>query len=357
MVEQGSWQSPRQQQAWSGPGATGAAPVAAGAATATRGRPWLAALVAVLTEIVIIGAAFNQGVTTHILNFADKHGTSFAGLSARSFLVYAWRVSPMRGDNHGGSHQWYRELVTLGVLFVLTALLVALFVRGAVTFWKAFFGTWFTVALGTCVAAGVGSLVTNFVAPPQFGKGTAAVFYVISGGTVFAGAVLGLVVALITALIATVTRRDAIAPAAAAAAGPDAGYVAPESPPPYYGDGQSAQQGAQGAQGVATGRNEPQWSSRPDPRADAATTALPTLPQQRPGDQQGRPPSQQDDEGTRSTTRLPRPDAPPAQGWQPGQGSRVEQDHPGVPGARAEEASTDQPTAALPVPPEEEGRR
>ncbi len=112
--------------------------------------------------------------------------------------------------------------------------------------------------------------------------------------------------------------------------------------------------------GAPPARNEPQWSSRPDPRADAATTALPTLSQQQP--QQPSPPQQQpqqqDDEGSRSTTRLPRPDAPPEPGWQPGQGSPVEPGRSGVPGARAEEASTgDQPTAALPVPPDEENDR
>jgi hypothetical protein len=338
MVEQGSWQSPRQQP-WGAPGTSAAAPLAPAAATVTRGRPGLAAFVAGLAEIVIIAAAFNQGVTTHILNFADSHGESFSGLSVRSFLVYAWRVSPAHGDNHGGFHQWYRELVTLGVLFVLTALLVALFVRGAVTFWKAFFGTWFTVALGTCVAAALGSLVEDvkYVAPSPFSKGSAAVFSVVSGGTLFAGVVLGLVVALITAIVATVSRRAAVAAASTPTAA-GAGYVAPESPPPYYGDDREA------------ARNEPQWSSRPDPRADAATTTLPTLPPE--------------DEGTRSTTRLPRPDAP-APGWQPGQGRRVEQGSrvepggSGVPGARAEEASTgDQPTAAYPVPPDEDsGRR
>lgn len=324
MVEQGSWQSPRQPQPWGAPGAVPAYGPHPGAATLSRGRPWLAALVAVLTEVVIIAAAVNQAVAKHLQNFSFDHGTSFAGLSARSVLVYRWRVSPMRGDNAGGFHEWYRELLTLALLLVLTALLVALFVRGAVTFWKALFGTWFTVVVATCIATALGSLVTVYSPGSRLAKGTVAIFFAINGTTVFAGLVLGLIVALVTALVATVTRRDAVAPVAAPVAA-ESDYVPPDAPPPYYGDPGS------GSARTAPGRDEPQWRSRPDPRADAATTALPHVQHAEPRHPEPQhteamPAGDEQDDSTRSTVRLPRPD------------------------------SGDQPTSAYQVPPEDERR-
>src|SRR5579875_3543285 len=169
MVEQGSWHSPRQQQAWGGPpGASGAAPAYGPSPVAAppRGRP-------VLAEVVLIAAVANQAVVKHIDNYVFRHETSFTGFSARSVLAYRWRFSAARGDNSLGYHEWYRELLTLGVLLVLTGLLVALFVRGAVTFWTALFGTWFTVVVATCVATAIGSLVTRLAPGSGYSKGTA----------------------------------------------------------------------------------------------------------------------------------------------------------------------------------------
>ncbi len=195
-----------------------------------RGRPGVVASVVALTELVIIAAACNQAVTKHARQYAADH-PGFLGHAVASSLQFAWRITPRAGDNRGGSHVYASQLTTIGVLVVLSALLSVVVTRGAVTFWRAFFGVWTAVLAAACIGCAVGSLVTE--PPSGAGRATNAVFLSITGETVFSGVVLGLVAAVIGAVFAVSTRRS-VEVAATPAPPPEPAHV-PESPPPFYG--------------------------------------------------------------------------------------------------------------------------
>ena len=218
--EQGSWQLPGAAGAYQPPDE-----VAAGE---TRGRPGLVALTVALVELAVIAAAGNQAVTKHAVRYAADH-PGFLGHVVASSLQFAWRVTPQAG----AQRRYTGELVTIGVLVVLSALLAAVVVRGAVTFWRAFFGIWTAAVAASCVARAAGAFGTA-PAPSGTDAATNAVFDAVTAETVFAGAVLGLLAGLIAAFVARATRRTLDRPAVAPTQ-PEPAYV-PENPPPFYGN-------------------------------------------------------------------------------------------------------------------------
>ena len=244
---------------------------------APRTRTGLVVLIAVITEIVLIGGGANQWVTKRIVEHAS--GTD-RRLIDSAWLTYTWRFS----SQHGEDAVWGSQLLLILTVLVVSALLVWVLVRGPVSFWRAFFGTW----LAVIVASLLGGLVRGLVYPhtEDLLPGTNRVLRAVFSGAgpsnfVVAGSfALGLVVALITALIAATTgRREPVPAPETPAEFADYGPPPPTEPPPYLPPWQDSHYGPQ-----------------PQPAGAEATTRLPTMAS---------------DEGDR-TTQLPRA---PEGGW------------------------------------------
>ena len=295
----GNRNAPPEQGSWNVPGSAPYAPPAeTHGAGLRRGRPGVAALVAVLVELVVIAAACNQSVSKHAQHYFVDHETSFLGRAVGSVLQFSWRVKPLSGDNHDGFHVFYSELAAIVVFVVVSALLTLVVVRGPVTFWRAFFGVWTAVFAAACLARVAGAFVTKPLAG-HTDRASFAVFDTVTGLTTFFAVVVGLLTALIAGSVAVATRRtlDAPAPVAPPAEAP---YV-PESPPPFYGS-----QPVRPQPGV-------------DPRAEHETTALPSMSKDA-----GRHSTQQlpevPEENDGRTTQIPRFDPRGGQNWTPPEG-------------------------------------
>ena len=82
---------------------TSTRPAASGAALPKlhRGRAWLAALVAVLTELVVIAAVDNQGLSGKLRNPLDDPSRVFADYSRGAIdaaTAFWWRFAPADGQ-------------------------------------------------------------------------------------------------------------------------------------------------------------------------------------------------------------------------------------------------------------------
>lgn len=190
--------------------------------------------VAVLVEIVAIGAAGNQWVTQRVANSILRSyvtgGSDGARYLKATLINYNWRFAP-RGDDH--VHAWLSQLLMILTVLVLSALLVGLVVRGPVTFGRAFAGCWMAVVTATMVGSWVRGLVRD-----QSGNAariTKAAFgdFGPNATTFLAGVILGLVVAVIAGAFAVASRRPVDAAAAERDEGP---FFPPEPPPPYHGE-------------------------------------------------------------------------------------------------------------------------
>lgn len=252
--------------------------------------------VAVLVEIVVIGAACNQWMTQRIANSIIRSYISGGSDGARYFkatlINYNWRFAP-RADDH--VHAWLSQVLMILTVLVVSALLIAAVVRGPVTFGRAFVGCWLAVVAATMVGSWVRGLVRD-----QSGNQsriTKAAFGDLgpNGTTFLAGVLLGLVVALVAATFAMASRR----PVRAAAPHPDdAPFFPPEQPPPYHGEPGSISSRSDRHYGppvrpAGSGESTAQPPAVP-PEAAAPTTRLPQVP----GD------TAQSD---LATTRFPRP--------------------------------------------------
>jgi len=201
-----------------------------------QARVGLLVLVTVLTEIVLIGGAANQWVSKQIIDDADGNFT-FWHLFEQSWLSFQWRFTPRSGQ----SVTWGSQLALVGVTIVVSTLLVWVLVRGAITFWRAFFGTWLAIVGAALLGAVVRGLIdkSGFASvgtPTSPGRFTRAVYGPLGPSqlVVVGGVVLGLITALVVGFIAVQTRRPE---AGVVAVGPEANpYPQPEQPPPYYGE-------------------------------------------------------------------------------------------------------------------------
>ncbi len=251
-------------------------------------------LVAVLTELVLIGAGANQWVSERIVRNSFKHGLS-ARLIEGSWLTYTWRWDPTEG------RIWWAHVLLIVTLAVVSGLLIWCVARGPVSFARTFFGTWMAVIVATLLGAFVRGLVEpNGHLPPGANAVTRAIFGPAGPNSeaVFGSFVLGLVVGLLAGLLAVTTSRPASAgpapyePAAFADYGPPPAAVAGAALPPWQ-----DQHYGPPARPLTP---PPAAAHRAEERAageDAQTTQLPSL--EKGAEQQ-------------PTTRLPAPEAPPA---------------------------------------------
>jgi hypothetical protein len=202
-------------------------PRVAPAVAERRGRPGLVALVALLVEIVVIAAADNQWVASRVSKTVFDSPSSLAYDFALSLLTFQWRFSPASGDRF---HTLYGQWELIGVVLVLTAFLVVLIARGEPTFPRVFFLTWAVVVAAT----GIGAIVRAALWNSQLLQGRSrfqfALFSAIgpTQHVFFAGLALGFVTGLAAGITARLTRRDTVAPAAAA---PPAAAPAMTAPP------------------------------------------------------------------------------------------------------------------------------
>lgn len=199
-------------------------------ATVTRARPWLTALIAFISMLVIVAAAGNQWVTDAVGRHtqADTLGNHLA----RLVYSYAWRFNAPHGSDI--DHFWVAGLAAVGTVLVLTLLLVAIVARGFGRFWQTLFATWFVVVVATEVAAYVRAAIIDEsrLLPAGEGKAQAILFSTFSPGArdVLAGLVAGLLVGLVAAITAVASRHDVELPADTTAPEPLAGPWRQEEP-------------------------------------------------------------------------------------------------------------------------------
>ena len=220
-------------------------------ATVTRARPWLTALIAFISMLVIVAAAGNQWVTDAVGRHtqADTLGNNFAQL----VYSYAWRFNAPHGSDI--DHFWVAGLAAAGTVLVLTLLLVAIVARGFGRFWQTLFATWFVVVVATELAAYVrAGIIDESTFQPGQSKAQSVLFSSFSPGPreVFAGLVAGLLVGLIAAITAVASRREVEVPAELPAPEPltgpwrqDEQYQAPPpamtNPSPWTGESRTAE--------------------------------------------------------------------------------------------------------------------
>jgi hypothetical protein len=267
-------------------------------------RTGLVVFAAVVTEIVIIGAACNQWVADRvggqILRSALNGGNQTVRDFKQSLIAFSWRYAPRSFDHQ---HIWLGQVLMIATLLVVSGAVISLVTRGPITFGRALFGAWAAVVFATVLASYVRGLVNegNTSSSPRI---TQALFETLGPNTptLFAGMVLGLATGLITGFVAVTTRR---APVVQRAAEPgDAAYIEPEQPPPFFGSSPV-----------------PPWADQhyqPRGRHSAASASAP--PPAGPGPDQ-------------PTAALPRPTDQPTAALPP---------------------PTDQPTAAFPRPPDDD---
>jgi hypothetical protein len=256
-------------------------------------RPGVIAFAALLTEIVIIGAACNQWVSPRIVDqirrsFANGGSQGVRDLKA-SLLTYNWRFTPLAGDTE---HRWLGQVLLVLTVLALTAFLIGVIVRGQASFARVFFTCWVAVVAATTIGTYVRGFVTD--SPGSALRITRAVFGPLGPNafTVLAGLVLGLVVGVVAGWVGMATRRPAVV-ADEPANVPGQFFPTPEQPPPYYGspgappwqDQHFAPRGRHAAPADETTRL---------PDVDEATTQLPDA-----GEATTRFPRPPDDDGLR----------------------------------------------------------
>jgi hypothetical protein len=200
-----------------------------------RSRTWVIVLVAVLTELVVIAASNNQGVTDWVRRRLAHHQNDFSTQLALASQSYQWRFSGL--DARGYAAQYTH----IGVTVLLTALLILAVCRGPVRFGRAFFGTWTAVVFASLVGSIASAAVLSGDSRYTAGSGSKATFVLLSvyssnAYQVLAAFGLGLLTAVAASVAAATTRRSAAGPVAVAEPTPatwDAGYPEPAAPPPW----------------------------------------------------------------------------------------------------------------------------
>lgn len=226
-----------------------------------RARTGQVMVVAFLAELVITALAGNTAVANHLKNYVQAHTSSFSGRFGYSVLGLSWRFGPLKNDTQ---HIWLSQIISLLTLFVVTALIVLITVRGPVRFGRTFVSLWTGIVVATAIAGVVRRLVVDGFGQRGVGRFTDAVFSPLSSFDVVLGVALGFIVAVITAGVATATQRvpgEAINPAAAG--GPIPRYGAFDTP--------AEPAGAAPGSSVAT----PPASAAPEPAGADRTAVLP----------------------------------------------------------------------------------
>ena len=202
----------------------------------TRGRPWIVALVAFLTLLVLIAALGNQWVTDSIRRHAN--GDTFIDHIVTAITTYQWRFSPRGG--HDVARVWVSDFALIGTVLILTFLLVGTVCRGKGGFAQAFFASWMTVLAGTLIGGYVKAAVVDrslLLRSISHDTGNAIFFSPLSPGTseIVGGLEFGFLVAVVAGVAAVLARRREPLSAAAPAVEP-APYATPApypTPVPY----------------------------------------------------------------------------------------------------------------------------
>ena len=191
-------------------------------------------LAALLTELVVIGAAANQWVTTRIFRQVyEGSGSDGVRDLKETLIVYNWRWTPQSGDTE---HSWLGQILMILTVLVVSGLLIFAVLRGVATFGRVLLTCWMAVIVATMLGTWVRGLVTDVSGGPTHElRITKAVFGQLAPGPVvfFASLVLGLAVGLVAGIVAVATRRPAAPEVPPSEAEPPP-YVPPD-PPPYYG--------------------------------------------------------------------------------------------------------------------------
>lgn len=291
-----------------------------------RGRPWLTAFAALLTELVVVAAVDNQGVSgrlRHPLQDQSRILADYTRGAIDAATTFWWRFAPAGGQP---THVWAAQWAAIGTLFVLTLFGTAAISRGSVTFGRVWIGTWAVVAAVTPVAVMVRNAVVTPTAPgpAQSRVGQAIYGFGAFGPVLVCGFVLGLVVGLIAAVVAVGGRRQIGAAPLAAGTGERDEYFddrfAPQYPAP--------------APYEPRPWGESQWQSAATTQLPAMPTepAMPAMPTVPPA-----PPE------TQAPYWPPAPPPPVATGWPPGPDEYDDE--------QAGDDQADQLTEAIPVVP------
>jgi hypothetical protein len=262
---------------------------------------------AILTEIAVIAAACNQWVTVRIFRQIIRGGSRGEIGLKEMLLTYNWRLTPQSGDTE---HSWLGQIMMILAVLVVTAGVVAIVVRGPAGFGRVLFTCWTAVVFATLIGSYVRGLITD--TPGSEFILTRAVFGTQSPGAVavFASLVLGLVVGVIAAFVGAATRRPAAPQSAATATA--APYLAPEQPPPFFGDPGSTPPWQQ-QRFEPAGRHSAPSERAPSERAPSERAPSEPAPSERAPSE----PAPSEPAPTGATTRLPDVDQPPPASDQP----------------------------------------
>ena len=195
-------------------------------------RPGLVVIAALLTELVVIGAAANQWVTVRVARSRAGERDPLTADVKASLLTFHWRFAPQTGDT---THIWLSQVLLILATLVLTAVFVAVIVRGPASFARVFLTSWLAVIAAGMLGAIARGLVNENNAGSSGSRLQRALFGPLGPNSIsfFATVVLGLVVA---AVAATVTMVRTTRPESEQAIPPDPvvpPYVPPEQPPPF----------------------------------------------------------------------------------------------------------------------------
>ncbi len=200
------------------------------AVSVTNARPWLIALAAMGTMLVLILAVDNTSLSDSI----DRHALESNGFFSRvlvALTAFRWDLGRLSPDP---AHLYLGQLLADIAVLILVLLLVAVVTRGRGTFWQVFMATWVAVVAAGQVGTYVRSAVidSSQLVPGENDRPTTIFFSAYSPGavTLFASLVFGLVVALVAGVVGVRTRRTEVVSAPAVAAPETSGGPARREP-------------------------------------------------------------------------------------------------------------------------------
>jgi hypothetical protein len=197
-------------------------------------RVGLVVVTALLTEFVTIAAIGNQWVTPKLVRaYINERSTLVSDFKA-SLITYNWRFTPQDGDV---GHVWLSQMLLIGATLALTAVFVAVIVRGPSSYGRIFLTCWISAWVAT-IFGGYARGLTLKTNDSRLQHGLFSNDFGPNTILVFSGLLLGLLVGLVTAAV-TVSqqKRTALGPKRFEASQPAVpADVEPEQPPPYFPD-------------------------------------------------------------------------------------------------------------------------
>jgi hypothetical protein len=195
-------------------------------------RRGLVVVAALLTELVVIAAIGNQWVTPKLFRAIINERSHLVSDFKASLVTYNWRFVPEQADTN---HIWLSQMLLILTTLVLTAVFVAVIVRGPATFGRAFLTCWLAVTVAT-VFGGYARGLTNESLGTSGSRLQRGLFSTVGPNsiTLFSGLVLGLLVGVVAATVGVMNANRTEGPETFAPQPVEPAYVAPEQPPPFY---------------------------------------------------------------------------------------------------------------------------